>query len=92
MERCTRGAEVVVEVLFWTCPFLFSPLRRERYRRNALAWTRTTRGGARIYLVDSMACAVSVRVVVKAEVKDGDVEATPRSRRAMERCTRGAEL
>ena len=87
MERCTRGAEIVARVLFWTCPFLLSPLRRERSRPNTLAWTRTTRSGARSLLVDLVACALD-----GAGIEKGDAEAAARSRRAMERCTRGAEV
>ena len=63
---------------------------RERSRRNALAWTRTTRGVARSLLVDSVACAVAVRVNDELEFAGDDSEAAARSRRAMERCTRGA--
>ena len=37
--------------------------RTHRGRRGTLAWTRTTSGGARGLLVDSMACVVAVRFV-----------------------------
>ena len=76
MERCTRGAKAVEEVFLERMAILFSPLRRGgflqnpdllgfrtlRGRRGTLAWTRTTRSGARGLLVDSMACAVAVRI------------------------------
>ena len=91
--RCTQGAEVVAKVFFWTCSFLLSPLRRERSRRrNALAWTRTTRSGDCGLLVDSVACSVAVRVVVGVGVKVGDAEAAARSRRAIERNKQRAEV
>ena len=54
--------------------FLLPPLRRERSRRNTLAWSRTTRGGALSFLVNSVACAVAVRVVGDTGVDKGDVE------------------
>ena len=59
-------------------------------RRIALAWTRTIGSGARGLLVDSVACAVAVRVVDGAGVDKGDAESVARSRRAMARCTREA--
>ena len=43
-------------------------------------------------LVDSVACAVAVRVVDEFEVGEDDAEAAARSRSAMERCTRGAKI
>ena len=64
---------------------LFSPLRRERRRRNTLAWTRATRSGARSLVVDSVASAMAVRVVDEVEVEVDDAEAADRSRRAVER-------
>ena len=90
MARCTRGAGVVAKVFFWTCPFLIAPLRRERCRQNTLAWTKITRGGDRGLPVDSEACDEAVRVVEEVGVEEADAEAAARSRRAMERCTRGA--
>ena len=39
-----------------------------------------------------MACAAAVRVVDEVEVGEDDSEAAARSRRAMERCTRGANV
>ena len=63
MERCTRGARVVAKVLLVGVTILLPPLTREGSWRNTLAWTRTTRSGARSLLVDSVACAVAVRVV-----------------------------
>ena len=66
-------------------------IRRGRGRRGTLAWTRTTRSGARGLLVDSMACAVAVRFVDEVGVEEDDAEAAARSRRAMELCTRGAK-
>ena len=72
--------------------YLLSPLRRERRQESALTWTRTTRIGARSLLVDSVACAVAVRVVDELEVGEDDAEAAARSRCAMERCTRGAKI
>ena len=69
---------------------LFSPLRRERRRRNTLAWTTTTRSGDRSLLVHSVACAVAVRFVDEMEVEEDYAEAAARSRRTMVRCTRGA--
>ena len=92
MERFTGGAEVVAKVLWEIVAILFSPHRLERSRRNTPAWTRTTRSGARSWPVDSVACAVAVRVVDDAGVEEGDAEAAARSGRAMERCTRGAEV
>ena len=92
MELCTRGAGVIAEVLFWKCSFLISPLRRERSRKNTLAWTRTTRSGARSFFFDSVSCAMAVRVVGDIGVDVGDADAAARSRRIMERCTRGAEV
>ena len=76
---------------------LFSPLGRGgflqnpdllgfrtlRGRRGTLAWTRTTRSGARGLLVDSMAYAVAVRFVDEVGVEEDDAEAAARSRRAM---------
>ena len=47
---------------------LLSPLKRESRQENTLAWIRTTRIGARSLLVDSVACAVAVRVVDELEV------------------------
>ena len=91
MERCTRGAKVVAKVFLERVAILLSPLRRERRQQNTLAWTRTTRSGARSLLVDSVACAVAVRFVDEVEAGEGDAEAATRSRRAMERCTRGAK-
>ena len=105
MERCTRGAKVVAEVFLERIATLFSRLRRGgflqnpdllgfrtlRGRRGTLAWTRTTRSGARGLLVDSMACAVAVRFVDEVGVEEDDAEAAARSRRAMELCTRGAK-
>ena len=105
MERCTRGAKAVEEVFLERMAILFSPLRRGgflqnpdllgfrtlRGRRVTLAWTRTTRSGARGLLVDSMACAVAVRFVDEVGVEEDDAEAAARSRRAMELCTRGAK-
>ena len=70
---------------------LFSPLRRER-RRNTLAWTRIKRSAARSLVVNSVACVMAVRVVDEGEVEVGDTEAADRSRCAMERCTRKAEV
>ena len=90
MERCTRGAEFVEKLFSDIMAVLLPPLRRERSRRNTLAWIRTTRSGARNLLVDSVACTVAVRVVGDVRVEEGDFEAAARSRRAMERCTRGA--
>ena len=58
--------------------------------RNTLAWTRTTRSGAPSLFVESVACAVAVRVFGGAGVEEGDAEAATRSRRDMERFTRGA--
>ena len=105
MERCTRGAKAVEEVFLERMAILFSPLRRGgflqnpdllgfrtlRGRRGTLAWTRTTRSGARGLLVDSMACAVAVRFVDEVGVEEDDAEAAARSRRAMGLCTRGAK-
>ena len=91
MERCTRGAKAAAKVFLRRIASLFSPLRRERRRRNTLAWTRTTRSGARSLLVDSVACAVAVRVVDEVGVEEDDAEAAARSRRAVKRCTRGAK-
>ena len=85
MVRCTRGAEVVAKVLLDRVAILLSPLRRERSRRNTLARTRTIRSGARSLLVESVACAVAVRVVDEVEVEEDDAEAAARSRCAMER-------
>ena len=63
-----------------------------RSRRYALALTRTTRSGARSLLVDSVDCAVAVRVLDGVGVEEGGAEAASRSRRAMEWCTRVAEV
>ena len=49
MERCTRGAKAVAEVFLERKAIIFSPLRRERSRRNTPALTRTTRSGARSF-------------------------------------------
>ena len=92
MGRCTRGAGVVGKVFLDRVAILLSPLMRERSRRNTLAWTRTTRSGARSLLVDLVACAVAVRVFGGAGVQGYDAEAASRSRRAMEGCTREAEF
>jgi len=81
-----------VKVLFWTCALLLSPFGREISRRKTLALTRSTRSGARNLLVDSAACAVAVRVVGDVGVKMGDAQAAVRSRHAIERCTREAEV
>ena len=62
-----------------------SSLRRERRQQNTLAWTKTTRIGARSFLVDSVACDVAVRVVDEVEVIGDDSEDAARSRRAMVR-------
>ena len=86
IEQCTREAGVEAKMIFGTCPFLHSPLRRERSRGNTLAWTRTTRSGARGLLVDSATCSVAVRVVGDVRVEVDNAEAVARSRRAMERC------
>ena len=51
----------------------------------------TTRSSARSLLVDLVACAVAVRFVDEMGGKKGGAEAAARSRRAMERCTRGAK-
>ena len=75
MERYTRGAKAVAKILSDRTAFLLSPLRRERSRQNKLAWIRTARSGARSMLVDSVACAVAVRVVNDAGVGVGDAEA-----------------
>ena len=64
---------------------LLSPLRSERRLQNALAWTKTSRSGARSMLVYSVACDVAVRVVDEVEVEEDDFEAAARSRRAMVR-------
>ena len=82
MERCTRGAKVVAKVFLKRVAVLLSPLRRERRQENTLAWTRTTRSGARSLLVDSVACAVAVRVVEEVGVEEDDAGAAARSRRA----------
>ena len=86
MDRCTREAEVIAEVFLGTLTTRLSPLRLERIRRNTLALTRTTQNGARSLYVNSVACAVAVRVVDDAGVEKGDAKAAARSRRAMERC------
>ena len=82
MERCTRGAKIVAKVLLKRVAVLLSPLRRERRQENTLAWTRTTRSGARSLLVDSVACALAVRVVDEVGVEEDDSGAVARSRRA----------
>ena len=82
MERCTRGAKIVAKVFLKRVAVLLSPLRRERRQENTLAWTRTTRSGARSLLVDSVACAVAVRVVDEVGVEEDDAGAAARSRRA----------
>ena len=43
-------------------------------------------------LVDSVVCAVAVRVVDEVVVEEGDAEAADRCRRAMETCTRKTEV
>ena len=91
MVRCTRGAKAVAKAFFERTAGLFSPLRRVKMQLNTLAWTRTTRSGARSLLVDSVACALAVRVVDEVEVEVNDAEAAARSRRAMELFTRGAK-
>ena len=59
MERPTRGAGVVGEVIMWEVPALLSPLRLGKSRRNALAWTKTTQSAARRSNVDSVTSAVA---------------------------------
>ena len=90
MVRYTRGAKAVAKIFLEGIAGLFLPFRRKRRRRSTLAWTRTTRSGARSLLVDSVACALAVRVVDEVGVEVEDAEAADRSRRAVERCTRGA--
>ena len=67
MERCTRGAKVVAKLFLERVDILLSPLSRDRRQQNTLAWVRTTRSGALSLLVDSVACAVAVRVVDEVE-------------------------
>ena len=83
MGRFIRGAKVVAKVFLKRVAILLSLPRREGSRRNTLAWTRTTRSGARGLLVDSVACAVAVRVVDEVEFGEDDVEAATRSRRTI---------
>ena len=60
------------------------PLPRcKRSPRNTLARNKTARRGARKFRVDSVACAVAVRVVVDVGVEEVYTEAAARSRRAM---------
>ena len=92
MKRYTRGAKAVAKILLDRTAVLLSPLRRERSRQNKLAWIRTARSGARSMLVDSVAYAAAVRVVDGTGVEEDDSEAAARSRRVMERVTRGAEV
>ena len=80
MERCKRGAEVVAKVILDRAAILLSTLRRERRRRNTLAWTRATRSGPRSLLDGSVACAVAVRVVDGSGVEEDDAEAAGRGR------------
>ena len=47
---------------------------------------------ARSSVVDSVACAMAVRVVDEVEVEVDGAEAADRGRRAMERCIRKAEV
>ena len=92
MKRRTRRAKVVANVFLERVAIRLSPLRRERRQQSALAWTRTTRGDARSLLVDSVACAVAVRVVDEVKVEVDDAEAAALIRRALERCIRGARI
>ena len=69
---------------------LLLPPRRERSRRNAPAWTKSTRSGARSLRVDSVAYFVPVRVVGGAGVEENDTGAVARSRRTIALCTRGS--
>ena len=71
MERRSLGARIVAKVFLKRVAALLSPLRRERRQEITLAWTRTTRIGARSLLVDLVACAVAVRVVDELEVGGG---------------------
>ena len=66
----------MAKVLLRACPSLLSSLKLETIRRNTLAWTICTRSGARGLLVNSVACAVAVRVVDDAGVDKGDAELT----------------
>ena len=75
LERLTRGAKAVAEELLDRKAVLFLPLSLQRSRQNTLAWTRTTRNGARSLLVDSMACAVAVSVFDEVGVEEDDAEA-----------------
>ena len=82
MERCIREAKAVAKVFLERVAILISPLRRERRQQGTLSWTRTTRSGARGLLVDSVACAVAMRVVDEVGVEENVAGAAARSRRA----------
>ena len=92
MECRTRGAEVVEKVFLDKVSILLSLLRCRKNRQNTLAWTRTTRSGARSLLVDSVACGEAVRVLGNVEGEGGDAEAAARRRSAMVQSRRGAEV
>ena len=65
----------------------FQPNRRTPHvlENKTIYKARTTRSGARSLVVNSVACAMAVRVVDEVEVEVDDAEAADRTRRAMER-------
>ena len=82
IKRCTRGAGVVAKGFWGEVAIAFSPLRHKRSLRYTQAFTKATRGCARSFRFDWLACAVAVRVVGGVEVKGDYSEAASRSRRA----------